>query len=371
MTRTPVFLSKPLILLIFLAASLIRVPFSAAAEENQRQGFGLQPGIIQPQSDPKTLTKRILSATRYKLTPGDAYELIITIEETTCYPLLLSDDYLLDIPFIGSVNVRGMLFSDLKKLIIQRIKARVPVQFVDFVLTSPALFDVFIYGGVKTPGIATVNPLSRVSDAILLAQGLVEGASFRTIELIRNDSQRILDLSRFASQADFSQNPLLEPGDKIYIPQAQRIVKIGGKIKYPGLYELLSGETLRDLLSYAGGGTPDAETDNISIRRIGNGGRIKVLTINRAQSEGFELKNGDTISVSSFLENPERITVDGALYGSPTSGDKPAVIPDRNIVVDLPYITGSTLLDVLKQMGGPTHRHTDEKTAGVRCRRGQ
>ncbi len=339
----------PIIALIIVAC----LPFLAQAE-SVKPGFGQQPGIIQPVGDPRSLLKRILGSTSYKLTPGDAYELIISIEETERYPLLLSDDYKLDIPFIGTLNVEGMYFSELKNTIISRIKARVPVLFVDFVLQSPALFDVFIHGGVKAPGIATVNPLSRVSDAVALAQGFVKGASFRRVELLRDDSKEILDLSRFAAEADFTQNPLLEPGDRIYIPQADRIVELEGKILYPGIYELLAHETLKDLLNYAGGITPDAQARKIQIARLGQGGKSSLVSIDLNEQSDYQLKNGDKIIVDSMLKNREMITVEGAFFGTPTSGDKPAMIPTSRIIVNLPYIPGMTVLQVMDSLGGPT-----------------
>lgn len=340
-------------LLILALIIVAYLPFLAHAE-SVKPGFGQQPGIIQPAGDPKSLLKRILGSTSYKLTPGDAYELIISIEKTERYPLLLTDDYKLDIPFIGTMNVEGMYFSELKNIIISRIKARVPVLFVDFILQSPALFDVFIYGGVKAPGIATVNPLSRVSDAVALAKGFVKGASFRRVELLRRGSREILDLSRFAAEADFTQNPLLEPGDRIYIPQADRIVELEGKVLYPGIYELLAHETLKDLLNYAGGITPDAQGRKIQIARLGQGGKLSFTTIDLNKDSDYELKNGDKIIVASILKNREMITVEGAFFGTPTSGDEPTKIPTSRIIVNLPYIPGMTVLQVMDSLGGPT-----------------
>ncbi len=154
----------------------------------------------------------------------------------------------MDIPYIGTINVEGMYFAELKQQIVSRIKGLVPVQFVNFLLTAPAFFDVFIYGGVKNPGIATVNPLSRISDVILLAGGLVEGASFRQIELVRDGETRMVDLSKFATEASLDQNPVLEPDDKIYVPQAQKIVEVKGQVKDPGVYEVVPGETLATVL---------------------------------------------------------------------------------------------------------------------------
>ena len=322
------------------------------ADSDYRLGFGLQPGIVQPPINPNTLNRRILSATRYKLTPGDSYELVTILDETERYPLLLSNDYLLDIPYLGTINVEGMYFSELKRTIVKQINATIPFQFVDFVLTAPALFDIFIHGGVIKPGIATVNPLARVSDAILLAGGLMNGGSFRTIELLRGGSQQVLDLSRFVSQADFSQNPLLEPGDRIYIPPAERIVEITGKVRYPGIYELLPGEGLTELLIFCGGTTPYARSQKIRINRIMEEGQTALLTV--AALEKTELFNSDMIMVASSLENRDMITVDGALYGAPVAGDTAVTIPASNIVINLPYTSGMSLLELLDLLGGPT-----------------
>jgi polysaccharide export outer membrane protein len=335
-----------------VALLLLLTPFLAAQEAPQ-PGFGPQPGIVQPRGDAESLTKRVLSSTEYKLTPGDSYELVVILDKTERFPLLLTDDYLLDIPYVGSLNVRGMYFSQLKQEIVRRIKARVPVLFVDFVLTSPALFDVFVHGGVKSPGIATVNPLSRVTDALLLAGGLMEGASFRSVELVRAGQSRQLDLSRFTADGDLGQNPLLEPGDRIHVLQAAKIVELQGRVKFPGPYELLPGEDLAKALAMAGGPAPDAEGSDIRILRFQQG-RATTLDVAPEEAAGTALQNLDRIVVGSLLENQARVTVDGALYGEPTRADKPVHIPQDRIVVNLPHVQGMTLLALLDQMGGPT-----------------
>jgi protein involved in polysaccharide export with SLBB domain len=295
-----------------------------------------------------------MGTTQYKLTPGDIFELAVAIEDTQRYPLTLDESFKLDVPFIGTLNVKGMYFLDLKNLIVSRIRAKVPVQFVDFVLKSPALFDVFVHGGVTNPGIATVNSLARVSEAIALAKGFVKGASFRRIELYRGKERWVIDLSRFIAQADFTQNPLLEPGDRIFIPAAERIVQLEGEVMYPGVYELLEGETLEDLIDFAGGPLPNAKSGEIRIRRITENNLPALLTVGLSSSRDAALRNGDSIAIASAFRNPEMITVDGALFGTPVAGDKPAQIPTNRIVANLPCVEGMTVLDVLDSLGGPT-----------------
>lgn len=339
-------------LILSLLFLIIAFGFS---QDNGQPGFGLQPGIVSPKSDPQTLTRRILSTTEYKLTPGDAYELVVILDKVERFPLVLGQDYRLDIPYIGTVNVEGMYFAELKQQIVSRIKGRIPVQFVDFLLTAPALFDVFIYGGVKNPGIATVNPLSRISDVILLAGGLVEGASFRRIELVRDGETRTVDLSKFATEASLDQNPVLEPDDRIYVPQAQKVVEVKGQVKYPGVYEVVPGETLAAVLNMSGGATLEGRARVIQILRQEGDGTTVALSVDISRAEATELKNADLISVgSSRNASTPRITIDGALYGEPLAADKPAKVPQDRVLANIPFVQDLTLLDILDQLGGPT-----------------
>ncbi len=341
---------KPAMLAVALLLVIAGVPIA----QDSYPGFGQQPGIVQPTEDPSALNRRILSTTRYRLTPGDSYELVVILDTTERYPLLLTETYKLDVPYIGTLDVRGMTFAELKARIIQRIRARVPVQYVDFLLSAPALFDVFVYGGVKNPGIATVNPLSRVSDAILLAGGLLPAASFRTVQVHRADRTLTVDLSRYTAMAELDQNPLLEPGDKVFVPQADRIVEIGGRVRHPGTYELLSGETLEDLLEMAGGLTADAAGERIRIVRVQQGGRAQILQAALSGASGLRLLNQDRVEVESALANSAQITVDAAVYGSPVSGTEPTQVPTEPVMMNLPYTDGMTLLAVLDRLGGPT-----------------
>lgn len=342
---------------IFLLVCLLFVHVASyvPAQDRPQPGFGVQPGLIPPKTDPKTLTSRILSSTEYKLTPGDVYELVVIIEKTERFPLVLNRDYNIDIPYIGNLDVEGMYFSELKQEIVRRIKARIPVQFVDFVLTAPALFDVFIYGGVKNPGIATVNPLSRISEAILLAGGPVEGASYRQVRLARDGETQTFDLSKFATEADLDQNPVLEPNDKIYVPQATKIVEVKGEVKYPGYYELVPSESLADLLLMSGGYIADSSANVIQVLRQEGDGSTVVLTVDRNMVEKTEVQHLDIITFGQRgLTRTARITIDGALYGEPLKPDKPVRIPQDRIVANIPYVADLTLLDVLDQLGGPT-----------------
>ena len=81
-------------LILSLLLIIITPGFS---QDNRQPGFGLQPGIVPPKSDPQTITRRILSTTEYKLTPGDAYELIVILDKSGSMASVANDA-------IGSFN---------------------------------------------------------------------------------------------------------------------------------------------------------------------------------------------------------------------------------------------------------------------------
>ncbi len=320
-------------------------------------GFGLQPVLIDPNINTTILAKRVLGSTKYRLTPGDTYELVVQLQQSERIPIILPGNYNLEIPYVGTIDVTGMYFDELRELVINSIKSRLPVEYVDFVLTSPALFDVFVFGGVLNPGITTLTPINRVSEAIALVKGLKDGASYRQIQLIRDGEIITCDLSKFVMEADESQNPLLQPGDKIYVPHAAILSNISGNIKYPDTYELVPGETLNDIINIAGGILPGTSKTQIEIMRLNPDGYPEFLYITLEEADEFLINHADRISVRSALETLENegmILLEATLYGQPSSGMDPIIIPTQPIIVSIPYFPGVTLLQILEKFGGPT-----------------
>ena len=73
-------------------------PGSATEEFRQQLPLGAVTG------DAGTLRQRILSATSYRMTAGDTYELQIQLgsDRVNTFPLVLQDDYELEIPYVGT-----------------------------------------------------------------------------------------------------------------------------------------------------------------------------------------------------------------------------------------------------------------------------
>jgi len=346
------------ILVFALLTLLLCAPYAGAdtrSVDSDKREFGQQPILTDTDASREKLIKRVLGTTEYRLTPGDTYELVVQLEDTERTTLILPQDYSLEIPYLGTYDVREMRFSTLRSRIIRDFKRKLPVEYVDFILTSPALFDVFVYGGVENPGIATVTALNRVSEAIGMAKGLKKGASYRMIQLKRGARTITCDLTRFIQEADTSENPLLQPEDRIYIPHPEILTVVGGSVKYPDTYELVPGESLADLIRIAGGILPGAEDEAIEVTRLRGDGPRRHFTVALGEAGGFLIENGDRVSVRSTYERRrETILLEAPLYGKPAEPGKPRTIPEKPVVLTLPYVPGKTLLQVLDDFGGPT-----------------
>ena len=230
-----------------------------------QEAFRQQAPVGDTTGDARQLARRIMSATQYVVTPGDVYELQVRIGNLQKFPLLLQEDLLLEVPFIGTIDVRDMLFSQVRQTIVGGIKARVPAEFVSFELAAPALFDVFVFGGVRSPGIYTATPLSRMSDIITVAGGPQRGASLRRVELIREGDAAVLDLTRFSTLGELDANPTVEPGDRIRVSRVEHPVSVRGEVHFPGNFDLLAGETLGDAILFAGGSTQNADLSQVQV----------------------------------------------------------------------------------------------------------
>jgi len=243
--------------------------------------------------------------------------------------------------------------------VIKKIKGLMPVQYVEFRLTTPAQFNVFVYGKVKQPGYILADSVTTVIKAIAIAKGFEEEGSYRNIQIRRDNEELTIDISKFFIEADFDSNPTVRPGDIIYIPEAEKIVNISGAVKYPGKYELLPDENLNTLIDLAGGFTPGALRENIEIERIKGDGGYNTLITSYKEAESLSPKKGDNIKVHSIYKISKNITIEGAIYGSTIENeninrDSFIKVPKEPIRVDFPYRPGITLMSLLDKAGGPT-----------------
>ncbi len=172
-----------------------------------------------------------------------------------------------------------------------------------------------IVGEVNEPGAYIISAFNSVFSAIAAANGPTEAASLRKIRLIRSNGEVIImDLYKWISNPAKRKSIYLESGDIIHVPISTFRISLIGEVRKPMLYDGSQGEGIMDILTYAGGLTPNAYLNNFELIRQ-NGISRSVMDIEYINlfktGKDFNLQDGDVITVSAIaeeIENYVRVT---------------------------------------------------------------
>lgn len=175
--------------------------------------------------------------------------------------------------------------------------------------------QVAINGEVKHPGNYSLSSLATVFNALYKSGGPGVNGSLRSIKVIRDGRLYArVDVYDFLLRGDKSGDVQLQDGDVIQVPVYNCRVSIQGKVKRPAYYEMMPGESLKDLIFFAGGFKSEAYTQQIKAIQL-TGTEKRMEDINQSQYEAFIPQNGDQYFVDEILDRFEnRITISGAVF---------------------------------------------------------
>jgi polysaccharide biosynthesis/export protein len=282
----------------------------------------------------------------YRLNPGDELIVGVTGAVIANLRLVIDREGRIFIPQIGPVNVAGTRYGDLADAISRRFSEQYKQAKISVVIGRLHGITVYVTGYPVTPGAYTVSSLSTMVDAVLAAGGPGPGGSFRFIELQRNGKQvASLDLYDLLLKGDKSHDAIVENEDVINIRPAGAELAISGSVNAPAIYEAKPGDTLADVIGYAGGLNPLADRSRLVVVRLGDldAAGSRQLTFDQAQH--FAAEGGDLVRVLSLAEviRPQ---------------ERQAILATIDGEVDRPgryYLPpGAALSDLLKQSGGLT-----------------
>lgn len=258
----------------------------------------------------------------YEINIGD--EIIINIwgNSVQDYQLNVDRNGQIQIPQIGPVYVAGKRFDDASKLIKQRLTAIYagiagsnPNTFAQVNMGRLRSIQVNLVGEVQMPGTYTLPATSSVFNALYLSGGPNEIGSFRTIKIFRdNELYRTLDIYDFLMNGDQKNNIILKNEDIIFVPVSEKRIRVNGEFRRKAKFELKEGETLSDVIRFAGGFTDEAYLLNVKIYRKTQEG-LRIFDIAETDMDLAELKNGDLVISERILQELEnRVYISGSVY---------------------------------------------------------
>jgi len=264
----------------------------------QKYGYNIFSGVSQPFSSIITVPSN------YLIGIGDEIEILFLGSENKKANLTVNREGTIFVPDIGPISIAGLTFSQAKELLQTRIKNQ--KIGVDASITMGKLrpIQIFITGDASNPGAYLVNSLSTLTNALFVSGGIKEIGSLRKIEVKRNGIVvSRFDLYKFLMNGDNSSDIRLEPGDVIFIPPVGQRVTVKGEVVREAIYELIGGESLDTVISYAGGLLPSTDKSRVELRRFSDSNielfNIDLLDLDQSK---FKITNGDDIKFSPILE---------------------------------------------------------------------
>ncbi len=278
----------------------------------------------------------------YIIGVGDELAVDIYGASDQTYDLTVSNNGTVTISMVGPIKVGGLTVEQARSAIISKLKSiysdlggRTKVALR---ITNATPVSVSVMGEAHAPGTFTVSAASSLFNVLYLCGGPSVNGSYRDIQLIRGGRVIAhLDIYDFLLNGKTDVNPSLADGDIIMIPTYAKRVKVEGQFKRTGLFEAKEGETIEDVIRYAGGFTPEAQSDHIGLYRIGKY-TTEYKDVTSPASEN--VTNGDRITCAA--KNTKRVdntlTIEGAVFS-------PGVFE---------YTDGSSLKELIDRAGGLT-----------------
>lgn len=256
----------------------------------------------------------------YIIGPGDELLVDLTGDNVASYKLIVSPEGFINLEYVGRVAVGGLSIEEGAAKIKAAMQNTYPAlrsggSKVSVNLGNIRSIKVTILGEVSRPGSYTLSSLSTVFNALYASGGPNENGSFRAIEVIRNnEAVASIDVYDFLLNGIQSNNIRLQDQDVIKVPVYATRVEISGEIKRPAIYEVLPGESLYDVIGYAGKFTTQAY--KASIKAFQNTDRErKVTDILADDYAAYRPKNGDKYIVEAILDRFEnRVEIKGAVF---------------------------------------------------------
>lgn len=290
----------------------------------------------------------------YPLGPGDTIVLDVWGDTVFRAERKLDLEGGVNLPDVGRVVLAGMTLEEARGTLRRRL-SRVYSGFADdedrattflsVTLGDLRVIRVFVVGRARRPGGYDLSAASTVFHSLFFAGGPTEKGSLRDIRVVRGGKEVArLDVYEYLRTGRREGDVRLENDDTIFIPPCGPRVAVRGEVRQPGLYEMIPGETLSDLVELSGGFTELSYKGRIQIERILgpeeqeaslNDREVLDLPWDRAKSQ--VMQDGDSVEVFGI---PDRMRNFVEIQGEVRR-------PGR-----YEWREGAHLTDLVKQAGG-------------------
>ena len=220
----------------------------------------------------------------------------------------------------AKIFLKGLSLAQAREVIKGRLSSSYTFRSDQLAVTIATARTILVnvFGEAKITGGFTISALNSALNALSAAGGPTAIGSVRSIQLIRGDTRKTIDIYTFMNDPAAQFRYELQNNDIIFVPVIKLLVSIEGAVKRPMTYEMLPNETLTNLIQYAGDVNMDVFPDFVQIQRYVNG-EERLMEWNLEEVRTGKIKvpllNGDVIRIKSIGKPMDRyIDVEGSVY---------------------------------------------------------
>ncbi len=265
-------------------------------------------------------SENLATPQNYRLGPGDEVVIDIWGASEDHIRQVISPEGSIMISQLGPVYLNGLTINDAAKHIRKSFSqkyAGVSDSETDIQVTLGQVrtIQVNLMGEVATPGTYMLSPFSTVFHALYRAGGINDIGSMRNLQVLRNGRKVAgIDIYEYLFEGKTNGNIRLEEGDVIIVPPYGTLVNVEGNVRRPMYYEMKPGETVKDVIKYAGGFTSEAYADMISLSRQ-SGTENELVNISQSEFPTYTLKDGDVLTVGTILNRvANKVELRGSVF---------------------------------------------------------
>jgi len=272
----------------------------------------------------------------YKVGSGDEISISVWGYSEFSENLLVDERGYITPSSYGRIYVKGLTFKKMRSLLKSKFGSFLDMKNseIDVTLSYSRVITVHIVGEVYNPGSYTIPAINTAFNALIAANGPNQLGSVRNI-YIKRDGKTVdsLDVYQFLFNPTRSQDIYMQDGDYLFIPPAKHIIEVKGAVNRPYTYEAKTGESIAELIKYAGGYAKNAFTDVLTLKRI-DYNAVKVNDVHKDHINSTIVQNGDEVVVNTISNKLSNVvSVKGSV----------------GVSGDYEFIQGDHLLDLLQR----------------------
>lgn len=213
------------------------------------------------------------------------------------------------VPGVGIIPAKGRTTKEVENQISSSLSGKFADLKVKVTLSAPDSFPVVIMGNVRTPGRVNANGSSTLLDLLIMAGGVSKDGSLRNITYINSSdkSKTNIDMYELLIKGSFKSIRFKE-GDVILVKPIGKVIGLKEGVKNPAIFEFKAGESLKDIIGYAGGFLPSVNQKNLLVESFDlSAGQKKVIEVKKEELGKLNPKDGDVLSFKGLYDQPENI----------------------------------------------------------------